>query len=134
MLAKVCPSCGRVHATGDRCPVRDEMRKLYDKNSDREIRKWRNGPWKKIRAYVAARDGGCLVCMDEGCAPKDDRVEVHHIIPIAINFALADDETNLITLCRWDHELAEKGELKRDYLRDLTAASIKRYCSEGGWF
>lgn len=134
MLAKVCPSCGRVHGPGEACPVREEMRKLYDKKQNqehREIREFRNGRWKKIRQYIVQRDGGCLVCMDEGCAQKHDKMEVHHIVPLQFNFDLADDETNLIYLCRDDHERAEGGELSRKYLRALVDKSIKTFYGGG---
>ena len=40
-------------------------------------------------------------------------LEVHHIVPLEEDESLAYDWANLITLCRYHHELAERGEIPR---------------------
>ena len=40
-------------------------------------------------------------------------LEVHHIVPIEEDYSKRLDETNLITLCRYHHELAEKNTIPR---------------------
>ena len=48
-------------------------------------------------------------------------LEVHHIIPIEEEYSLRLDSENLITLCRYHHEMAEKGEIERTELLKIVA-------------
>ena len=52
------------------------------------------------------------------CQYKSD-VEVHHITPLNEDYDLRLDNDNLICLCRYHHELAEKGQISRDLLKKL---------------
>ena len=46
---------------------------------------------------------------------------MHHIIPIEENYDKRLDENNLITLCRYHHEMAESGEIPREELQEIVA-------------
>ena len=48
-------------------------------------------------------------------------LEVHHIIPLEEDYNKRLDSDNLITLCRYHHELAEKGEISREELQKIIA-------------
>ena len=48
-----------------------------------------------------------------------DALEVHHIVPVSEDWDLRFDWSNLITLCRCHHELAESGALGRCALQKL---------------
>lgn len=46
---------------------------------------------------------------------------MHHIIPLEEDYNKRLDSDNLITLCRYYHELAEKGEISREALQEMIA-------------
>ena len=50
-----------------------------------------------------------------------DGLSVHHIIPLAADFDKRLDDDNLITLCRYHHEQAERGTIPVARLRRLAA-------------
>lgn len=75
--------------------------------------------WDKTRKKALERDHYlCRVCFAQG-KYNLDRVEVHHIIPLAEDAGQAYDQSNLITLCIRHHKDAEEGRIDRLTLRDL---------------
>ena len=58
----------------------------------------------KLRRYVVARDGQCVV---DGC-DTTYRLEVHHIVPRSQGGT--HDVDNLVTLCWWHHHVAIHGD------------------------
>lgn len=81
-----------------------------------------NYGFANTKAYVLYRDGHiCQYCKGK---TKDKRVEVHHII--YRNNGGSDEESNLTTLCKTDHDALHKGEIalkggkKRGQLRHAT--------------
>ena len=46
---------------------------------------------------------------------------MHHIISLEEDYNKRLDSDNLITLCRYHHELAEKGEISREELQEIIA-------------
>ena len=81
--------------------------------------------WQKKRREIKKRDGGmCRVCLAEG---KENRagVQAHHITPIEEDRKRAFDDDNIITLCPKHHKMAENGEIKRSYLRELARRAAK---------
>ena len=66
-----------------------------------------NYGFANTKAYVLYRDGHiCQYCKGK---TKDKRVEVHHII--YRNNGGSDEESNLTTLCKTDHDALHKGEI-----------------------
>lgn len=124
MLKKSCRYCGRIHVRGHVCdkkPKREERTKKHDKFRNTKA-------WQRKREAVRKRDlFMCRVCKDLG-EINTRALEVHHIIPIKFDYERRLDETNLITLCPYCHERAERGELVRNYLFKLVKESEK----EGG--
>jgi hypothetical protein len=57
----------------------------------------------KVRRFVLARDGGCVV---DGCASRY-RLEVHHVVPRSEGGT--HDAENLVTLCWYHHHVAVHG-------------------------
>ena len=49
-------------------------------------------------------------------------ISVHHIDPLEEAPERGLDPYNLISLCRYHHELAEKNEISRQELREIAAA------------
>ncbi len=117
-MLKSCASCGRVHAKGIDCP-----KKPKPKKEKTEITKFRSSAkWKRVREATVRRDNYlCRVCLSKGIYKSED-LEVHHIVPLIIDFSLRTDTDNLITLCGTCHEKAECGSIPADTLRELVVS------------
>ena len=116
-MLKTCIYCGGVHPKGCICHKKPKQNK-YDNRADifRGSAKWKNK-----RAYIYRRDLYlCRVCLAQGIYSSDN-LSVHHITPVASDFSRRLDDDNLITLCGFHHEAAEKGEIPAEYLRELAA-------------
>ncbi len=113
-MTKACVYCGRIHKLGTVCPMRPKQTKQLT-----IITAFRSSTaWKRRREQVANRDLHlCRVCLAEGHYNTD--IQVHHIIPLAIDFGKRLDPDNCISVCGYHHERAEAGEISADYLRAL---------------
>ena len=75
--------------------------------------------WKDKRDEAAQRDHClCQVCLSMGRYNGKD-IQVHHIIPMSVDWEKRIDIDNLITLCPEHHEQAECGMIAADDLRAL---------------
>ena len=115
-MKKLCPICGELHSLGETC-------KPYSRIADRmtEQRKFRNSTaWKKKREEIKERDKYlCVYCLQVDRVITRDSLEVHHIVKIK-NYKegrLLDE--NLVTLCRYHHEMAEKNVISEEELYGL---------------
>lgn len=61
---------------------------------------------------------------------QHEELSVHHIIPIAENEKKKLDNRNLITLCRYHHEEAEKGNIARTELLMIAKEQEKKSTEE----
>ena len=115
-MLKTCIYCGRVHPKGFVCPRKPKAQNKYDKQID-VFRG--SSQWKNKRAHIFKRDlYMCRVCLENGIYCSGD-LSVHHITPIASDYSRRLDDDNLITLCSYHHEAAEKGEIPSEHLRAL---------------
>lgn len=118
-MLKACGKCGRIHDSKFNCTPPQKYK------CDKRIEQFRNSQaWKNKTKEIKNRDKHmCIACLNglEGTIVKynSQGLSVHHIIPIAIDFDKRFDNDNLITLCRYHHERAEKGLIKPDTLRKL---------------
>lgn len=79
--------------------------------------------WQDVRSQAVQRDMClCRVCLDEGRYNGKD-IQVHHIVPMAVDWNKRIDLDNLITLCPAHHELAECGEIPAERLRRIIGAA-----------
>ena len=115
-MKKLCPICGKLHSLGETC-------KPYDHIADKltEQRKFRNSTaWKKKREEIKERDKYlCVYCLQVDRVITRNNLEVHHIVKIK-NYKegrLLDE--NLVTLCRYHHEQAEKNIISKEELYGL---------------
>lgn len=69
--------------------------------------------WKKLRKKIINRDKHCLIC-----GSRDD-LEIHHIIPLDVNWQLRKEKLNLITLCKLHHNQVHNGVFSQCYLMKL---------------
>lgn len=123
-----CMYCGKIHEKKFDCGRKPK--KTYGKRKESDRFRWQQS-WKKKREEIKERDNYlCQVCLD-GLYPIKDRVfncenlEVHHIEKIKDRPDLALDNSNLITLDEYHHEMAEKGMISKEYLKKLVAKKEK---------
>ena len=119
-MMKTCSVCGRIHDFNKVCK-RQKPKKKSESNKFRKSYEWTQKS-KQIRE----RDKNlCQVCItgkyDTSYRYTYKELEVHHIIPIEEEYSLRLDSNNLITLCRYHHEMAEKGEIPRQELLKIVA-------------
>lgn len=119
-MLKSCSYCGGIHKRGQRCPSKPVAIKAAT-----YIDKFRwSRVWKKKRAHIVERDKHlCQVCLRNMYNTQQQYnftdLEVHHIEPIVNAWDKRLEDDNLISLCRYHHELAEKGEITKLYLKQL---------------
>lgn len=117
-MLKTCSVCGKIHDFNKMC-----IRKTTQKNT--KATKFRKTyKWTEKSKYIKQRDNHlCQVCLLDKYNTsyrytyKD--LEVHHIVPIEEDYNKRLDSDNLITLCRYHHEMAEKGDISREELQKI---------------
>ena len=114
-MLKTCKYCGRVVQEYHRCLNKPK----YDKK-DKEIVTFRNSrEWKEKRKEIQQRDKNiCRYCLTKKRLVYD-QIDIHHIVPLKINFEMRLDNDNLISLCRMCHEEAEAGTIPEDELKEI---------------
>lgn len=130
-MKKACVYCGQVHDFSYKCPKKPmRIHKNYTQKRDSKEDKFRSSyKWKKKRTYILKRDRHlCIACL-HGLHGTSSRLttsglSVHHIVPLKVDFDLRLDDDNLITLCQMHHEMAEKGAITADMLRNITPPYI----------
>ncbi len=134
-MLKACQYCGRIHSKKTDCAAK--IRTLRERDTvqrEREsmIRSFRSsGAWRKKADEMRKRDKGlCLVCRAElntlgRCTGTLIGIEVHHIVPLSVDFDERLNDDNLITLCRLHHEQAEAGDYTQVYLKELVCTAYR---------
>ena len=86
-----------------------------------EQRAFRNSTaWKKKREEIKERDKYlCAYCLRVDRVITQDNLEVHHIVKISDSEEGRLRNDNLITLCRYHHERAEKSIIDKEELFKL---------------
>ena len=120
-----CSRCGIVKR-GHICPYKAHRKKERDTQADkfRKSKRWTN---KSIE--IRQRDKYlCVVCMANRYNTirqyNFDKLEVHHITPLHEDYNKRLDNDNLITLCKYHHNLAENGDIPREELQELISPPI----------
>lgn len=113
-MKKSCKYCGRYHDTSFQCPARPSRTKLM---SDAAIFRGRSA-WKKKSVEIRIRDKGlCQHCKPMGKYAFD--VEVHHIVKLEQDIRLGLVNTNLVSLCKACHVLADAGRIEVKVLKEI---------------
>ena len=117
-MLKACSRCGKIHKQGQ-CTSPSLPR--YERQRTSEADRFRNRKvWQRKAKEILERDYHCCrVCLSAGIINSND-LSVHHIIPLASDFDKRLDNENLVTLCRYHHEEAERGLIRRRELLKLT--------------
>lgn len=120
-MLRVCQYCIGVHGLGERCPH-------YKRREYKTVQtKFRNsGRWQRTRQSVKERDLHlCRVCLvnrhDTRRVYNSTELEVHHIVPLSEDMKLGHEPNNLITLCRFHHQLTHSGGIEPAELKKLVS-------------
>lgn len=118
-MKRYCQRCHKIHE--GRCPrpcISREPVQAADKFRNTQI-------WRRKSAAILDRDYHCCrVCYAAGEICTSD-LSVHHITPLVEDFDRRLDDNNLITLCRYHHEQAERGTIKAADLKRLACESFQ---------
>ena len=109
MLTKLCAKCGRVMSLGSAlCPAcldnAESRHTHYDANvrDKRSAKFYTSTQWIRLRDLIISRAGyQCTLCKAHGRLTP--ATEVHHKIPIKVDWSLRLDERNLVALCHRCH-------------------------------
>ena len=127
-MLKSCQYCGRVHDAKYICIQKERRireRQSYKKASGKKIQDFRRSEkWKRKSIETRTRDKYCCQICKRNLYGAEKQYEtegisVHHIVPLAENWSMRLDDNNLISLCGRHHEMAEKGEIPREELREI---------------
>lgn len=122
-MKKACGKCGKIHDRNYICTACGAAQA----RSDSIAYAFRNRQvWKRKADEIRERDMNlCQVCVRglyNSCRKFNSRdLSVHHIISLVTDFDRRLDNSNLITLCRYHHELAERGRIPVRELLDIAA-------------
>jgi predicted HNH restriction endonuclease len=118
-MLKACPYCGKTHTKDYVCPQKPQ----YGKHNAQIDRFRGSKAWRTKRAEIAQRDlHMCRLCaIGYGGQPAkyNGNISVHHIVPVVAGWGKRLDNDNLISLCPYHHELAERGKISQEYLHKV---------------
>lgn len=114
-MYKTCSVCGKIHDYNKVCKRKTKQKVTL------ESRFRKSYQWQEKSKRIKQRDNYlCQICINNRYNTTNiynsNYLEVHHIVPLNENYDLRLDELNLITLCRYHHELAEKRIISREEL------------------
>ena len=117
-MKKTCKYCGVV-PLDHVCPHAKKRTSRHTRSEDGSIEAFRSSAlWQRKRGSIKARDLYlCRYCLVIRGRANPNKLEVHHIEPLAERFDLRLDDDNLITMCDTDHKLADAGKISKDELR-----------------
>lgn len=126
-MLRSCKYCGRIHDSKFDCgkkPKRNKPVTYIDKFRWSEL-------WKRKRTEIKERDEYlCQACIRNlpGTIRKyvHENIQVHHNIPINVNYDLRLENSNLIALCPMHHEMAENGEISRETIQKIIEEQEKK--------
>lgn len=131
-MLKSCKYCGGIHPSGYVCPKKPP--RSPHKGSKAALFR-RTNAWRQKRNCIVRRDFHlCRICDESSYGTfgvpglNVQPLQVHHIEPLEERFDLRLEDDNLITCCSMHHEMAEAGEIPRDYLHELAQTSPRWGC------
>ena len=113
-MLRTCNVCGRIHQEDKMCKRKYPSKKNSIANSFRNT-----NAWITKREQIKRRDKYlCQVCLMNNIYTYNN-LQVHHIIPINIDYSKRLDSDNLITLCTYHHNQAERGLITKEQLLEI---------------
>lgn len=83
---------------------KENKARLKDKYANETTK---NSRWQTLRKKIILRDKCCVMCLKNGYI-EYRTLQVHHLVKRTDDPSLIYEPSNLITLCRNCHEIAEK--------------------------
>lgn len=115
-MKRSCKYCGRYHDVSFQCPSKPSRTKALTEAAAFRGRY----VWKRKSIEIRKRDKGlCQHCLPTGRYSFD--VEVHHIVKLEQDIRLGLVNTNLISLCKACHVLADNGLIEVKLLKQIAA-------------
>jgi len=113
-MLRTCNVCGGIHQEDKMCKRKYPSKKNSKANSFRNT-----NAWITKREQIKRRDKYlCQICLMNNIYTYNN-LQVHHIIPINIDYSKRLDSDNLITLCTYHHHQAEKGLITKEQLLEI---------------
>ena len=114
-MKRTCSYCGRIVDSHHICPSKPK------KDSTKANKFRATKAWHNKSESIRERDHYlCQVCLRNKQLTYES-ISVHHIEPLCKRYDLRLEDSNLISLCPKHHDEAERGKIKRQYLKDLIA-------------
>jgi len=126
VILKACKYCGGIHSFDYECSSKPKS--SYIRNKD--IQTFRNSKeWRTKREEIKNRDRYiCVACWFNAHGTirriNSQKLSVHHIKPLSKAWQLRLNSDNLITLCEYHHEAAEKGAISERMLFEFLKKGI----------
>lgn len=120
-MYKSCSRCGRIHDINHKCHAGQIYKS--ERTAAEKIRY--TAAWQKKAAQIKEDSSYlCAVCKAEGIFNYSS-LEVHHIEKLRDAPEQAFNDDNLICLCTAHHKAADRGAIKKDYLKKLAEGRRK---------
>lgn len=116
-MYKACGKCGKIHSKNSKCAL--YFKRFQGKtNPAKERSKY---AWtEKAKEIKDRAQYMCELCKKKGRYVYTN-LETHHIEPITKDKSKILDDLNLVCLCAQCHKKADRGEIKKDFLKKLAA-------------
>lgn len=112
-MLKSCSVCGGLHPAN----YHHRRHRDYTQTEERKLRATNVWTQKSLEVRDKAHYL-CEVCRDQGQLTYTD-LEVHHIEKLADKPEALLDNDNLVCLCVMHHKMADRGEIDKEYLKEL---------------
>lgn len=114
-----CRYCSLLHQRGERCPARPSNSGLKKGNTIDSFH-W-SSIWKRTARAIKQRDKYlCQICLTKQYNTlyqyNYKLLEVHHITALKNDYNKRLDRSNLITLCKYHHIMADDGTIPKNKL------------------
>lgn len=124
-MKKSCSYCGRIHDVNFQCPKKPKA-KYRSETRDHADRFRSTAEWQRKRDEIKERDKFiCQVCIRgmyhtfKTISYKG--IEVHHIEKLRKHPEKGLENYNLISLCKYHHDMADTGEIPARVLKVIAA-------------
>ena len=113
IMLKMCSYCNTIHQEDYMCSSKSETIKSRANRTEKDRLRGLS-VWKKKREEIKKRDNylcqACFNALDNRGEKRINirEIQVHHIIPMDVDVSKWLKNNNLICLCKYHHERAEK--------------------------
>lgn len=131
-MLKSCGYCGKLHKHNESCPNKPVSRTKKETASN-VFRK--TNKWTQKSVEIRKRDDHlCQLCIREFEGTVDkynyDNIQVHHIDSIKERYDLRLDNLNLVSTCKFHHDMAELGLISKSELRMIAKTQEDKLVNE----